>query len=64
MRRRHAPKEALDAEVFVDFRPVNALTVAEQFPVRALLRRGGEKAREPDQGHRDSTAVGKTDNEL
>jgi hypothetical protein len=33
-----AAKETLDAEVFVDFGPMNALTVAEELPVSALLR--------------------------
>jgi hypothetical protein len=35
-----AAKEALDAEVFVDFGPMDARAVAEQLPVSALLRGG------------------------
>jgi len=64
LRSRHTPKKALDAEVFVDFRPMNAFAVTEELPVPALLIRSGEEAREPDQRHRDSAAVGETDDEL
>ena len=64
LRSRNAAEQTLDTEVFVDFGPVNALAVTEQLPVSALGFRCGEQAREPDQGHTDSAAVGKTDDEL
>ena len=64
LRSRNAAKEALDAEVFVDFGPMDALAVAEELPVSTLCLRSGEQAREPDQRHTDSAAVGKADDEL
>ena len=64
LRSRDAAEQTLDTEVFVDIGPMNALAVTEQLPVSALGLRRGEQARKPDQGHTDSTAVGKTDDEL
>jgi hypothetical protein len=60
----NATKEALDAKVFVDFGPMNALAVTQELPVRALLWGGGEEAWKPDQWRRNSAAVGKADDEF
>lgn len=64
LRSRDAAEQTFDTEVFVDFGPVNALAVTEELPVSALGPGRGEEARKPDQGHTDSAAVGKTDDEL
>jgi hypothetical protein len=41
---------------------MNAEATAGEAPVGALGRSGGEKARIPDQGHGDGTAVQEIDN--
>ena len=59
------PKEQTsNAYVFVNVRPVNALTIANELESGALSWSGVEKPGKPNQGYRDSSPVGEIDDDL
>lgn len=57
-------KEAADAEVLVDIRPVDSLAIADESPVLSLSRISVKEAREPRQRHGHATAIGQFDRQL
>ena len=54
-------QQAFGAEVFIDVGPMDAVSTAGDFPVRALLRRCFGQPGIPRQGHGNTTAVHETD---
>src|SRR3954462_8931496 len=53
-----ALKHSAGTDVFVDFRPVDALAVTDNLEVLALLGCGVRESPRPSQGHTDGPAVG------
>ena len=51
-------KDALLAQIFIQIRPMDAISFPDQLPMVSFFHRCVEKARIPDQGSRDGTPVG------
>ena len=45
------PEQAFSAQVFIDIRPVDAISSATNFPIRPLFGRGSGEAGIPDRRH-------------
>jgi hypothetical protein len=55
---RAPPREkAIDADVLIQFGPVDAFALADESPLDSLLRRAVGEPRVPDQGNRDRAAI-------
>ena len=59
--RRSSIEETLDADIFIEIGPMNALTLSDRTPVAALPCGSMEEARVPLQRHHDRTAVTELD---
>ena len=53
----HAVEHAVRTQIFVDVRPVNAVAIANQRPVRPLGRRGLREAPRPGERNANDTTI-------
>src|SRR5437879_13917651 len=60
-RRGRSAQESLRAQIFIDIRPVDAITCAAEFPVPTLVWGGIEKPWIPDQGNNNRASVHEVD---
>src|SRR5260370_41750054 len=54
---RSSAQQSFRAQIFIQVRPMNAVSAAGNLPIPKLLRRGVEKSRIPGQGHRDGASI-------
>jgi len=62
--RGRAAKEARNADVFVDVRPVNAKAITEKFKVPALGLASAQQSWKPGQGHGEAAAIRQHDDQF
>jgi hypothetical protein len=59
-----ASQESFDAQILVQIWPVDSFPVADQFPFPSFARVRVQQAREPRQGHRETTSIDEIDGEF